>query len=78
MSLSESLFERAAELIPGGVNSPVRAWRAVGGNGTAVQNVWFRTQPGHYYAVINWVGDSGGGVWSWSRLGNGSAVCRAS
>ncbi len=30
-SLSEKLFKQAQELIPGGVNSPVRAWRAVGG-----------------------------------------------
>jgi glutamate-1-semialdehyde 2,1-aminomutase len=29
--LSEKLFAEACELIPGGVNSPVRAWRAVGG-----------------------------------------------
>lgn len=28
---SESLFERAQQLMPGGVNSPVRAFRAVGG-----------------------------------------------
>src|SRR5688572_29977209 len=28
---SESLFERAKEVIPGGVNSPVRAFRGVGG-----------------------------------------------
>ncbi len=31
-SKSESLFRRAQELIPGGVNSPVRAFRSVGGN----------------------------------------------
>jgi len=31
MNTSESLFERAKELIPGGVNSPVRAFRSVGG-----------------------------------------------
>jgi glutamate-1-semialdehyde 2,1-aminomutase len=31
MSQSEELFERARRLIPGGVNSPVRAFRAVGG-----------------------------------------------
>lgn len=31
-NISKSLFERAQELIPGGVNSPVRAFRAVGGN----------------------------------------------
>src|ERR1700747_2076594 len=29
---SERLFERAKELMPGGVNSPVRAFRAVGGH----------------------------------------------
>jgi glutamate-1-semialdehyde 2,1-aminomutase len=31
MSVSDSLFARAKELIPGGVNSPVRAFRSVGG-----------------------------------------------
>ena len=31
-SKSESLFRRAQELIPGGVNSPVRAFRSVGGD----------------------------------------------
>jgi glutamate-1-semialdehyde 2,1-aminomutase len=30
-SVSESLFARAKQLIPGGVNSPVRAFRSVGG-----------------------------------------------
>jgi glutamate-1-semialdehyde 2,1-aminomutase len=30
--VSEELFARACEVIPGGVNSPVRSWRAVGGN----------------------------------------------
>ena len=29
--ISRSLFERATRVIPGGVNSPVRAFRAVGG-----------------------------------------------
>ncbi len=29
--ISEKLFAEAAALIPGGVNSPVRAWKAVGG-----------------------------------------------
>lgn len=32
MSRSEELFARAQELMPGGVNSPVRAFRAVGGH----------------------------------------------
>ncbi|WAC74884.1 glutamate-1-semialdehyde 2,1-aminomutase [Roseateles sp. SL47] len=31
MSQNDSLFERAQRVIPGGVNSPVRAFRAVGG-----------------------------------------------
>ena len=31
-SYSEKLFQRAQECIPGGVNSPVRAFRSVGGN----------------------------------------------
>jgi glutamate-1-semialdehyde 2,1-aminomutase len=31
-SRSKSLFEKAKQYIPGGVNSPVRAFRAVGGN----------------------------------------------
>ncbi len=31
MSISNDLFKRAQELIPGGVNSPVRAFRSVGG-----------------------------------------------
>ncbi len=31
MSTNEQLFERAQKVIPGGVNSPVRAFRAVGG-----------------------------------------------
>lgn len=31
MSLSDSLFARAQQLMPGGVNSPVRAFRSVGG-----------------------------------------------
>ena len=36
-TLSHRLFERAGALIPGGVNSPVRAWRAVGGSPLFVQ-----------------------------------------
>ncbi len=28
---SEAIFERAKRVLPGGVNSPVRAYRAVGG-----------------------------------------------
>ncbi len=37
MSRSEELFKRAQELIPGGVNSPVRAFRSVGGKPLFIQ-----------------------------------------
>ena len=30
--ISDDLFERARKLMPGGVNSPVRAFRSVGGS----------------------------------------------
>lgn len=36
-TLSRALFERAIRLIPGGVNSPVRAFRAVGGDPVFIQ-----------------------------------------
>ncbi len=36
-SISQQLFARAVQHIPGGVNSPVRAWRAVGGDPIFVQ-----------------------------------------
>ncbi|HKZ56636.1 MAG TPA: aspartate aminotransferase family protein, partial [Thermodesulfovibrionales bacterium] len=34
---SQRLFKKAQELIPGGVNSPVRAFKAVGGNPLFIQ-----------------------------------------
>jgi glutamate-1-semialdehyde 2,1-aminomutase len=37
-SKSTQLYRRAAEKIPGGVNSPVRAWKAVGGTPKFVRN----------------------------------------
>ena len=37
MSTSRKLFLEAQEYIPGGVNSPVRAWRAVGGHPLFIQ-----------------------------------------
>ncbi len=37
MSTSDKLFREAQEIIPGGVNSPVRAWRAVGGTPRFIQ-----------------------------------------
>lgn len=37
MSTSHKLFSEAEQYIPGGVNSPVRAWRAVGGRPLFIQ-----------------------------------------
>ena len=37
MSISQKLFKEAQKYIPGGVNSPVRAWRAVGGDPLFIQ-----------------------------------------
>jgi glutamate-1-semialdehyde 2,1-aminomutase len=34
---SDKLFREAREVIPGGVNSPVRSWKAVGGNPVFIQ-----------------------------------------
>ena len=35
--LNQTLFDRARLVIPGGVNSPVRAFRAVGGDPVYIQ-----------------------------------------
>ncbi len=37
MTISRDMFERARKVLPGGVNSPVRAFRAVGGDAILVQ-----------------------------------------
>ena len=37
MNRSEDLFHRAQRVIPGGVNSPVRAFQAVGGKPLFIQ-----------------------------------------
>ncbi|TFZ01062.1 glutamate-1-semialdehyde 2,1-aminomutase [Ramlibacter rhizophilus] len=54
------LFERARERIPGGVNSPVRAFRAVGGTPRFVQRAegaWFWDANGQRY--IDYIGSWG-------------------
>jgi glutamate-1-semialdehyde 2,1-aminomutase len=59
-SRSEELFRRAVEIIPGGVNSPVRAFRSVGGNPPFIA----RGQGAHIFDVdgneyIDYVGSWG-------------------
>lgn len=56
---SEQLFERAQELIPGGVNSPVRAFRAVGRHPFFVERAegpWIIDADGNKYLdyVCSW------------------------
>ncbi|MGC3944488.1 MAG: glutamate-1-semialdehyde 2,1-aminomutase [Chryseolinea sp.] len=49
---SQSLFERARKSIPGGVNSPVRAFRAVGGNPVfmkSAKGAWLHDEDGNSY-----------------------------
>ena len=38
MNKSAQLFEKAKQLIPGGVNSPVRAFKGVGGTPVFMKN----------------------------------------
>jgi len=58
--LNETLFERARQVIPGGVNSPVRAFRAVGGTPRFVkrsQGAYFWDANGKKY--IDYIGSWG-------------------
>src|SRR4051812_30777619 len=52
ISKSRSLFEKAKQFIPGGVNSPVRAFRAVGGSPlfiTRAKGAWLYDEDGNEY-----------------------------
>ena len=56
---SESLFERAQELMPGGVSSPVRAFRSVGGTPRFIargERAWLEDADGHRLVdlVLSW------------------------
>jgi len=60
MSTNASLFERAQRVIPGGVNSPVRAFRAVGGTPrfiTRAQGAYIWDAEGQRY--IDYIGSWG-------------------
>ena len=68
--LNQTLFERAAKVIPGGVNSPVRAFRAVGGTPRFVQRAqgaYFWDANGEKY--IDYIGS-----WGPMILGHGNPV----
>ncbi len=60
MTRSETLFARAQKTIPGGVNSPVRAFKAVGGTPRFIagaQGAWVTDADGNRY--IDYVGSWG-------------------
>jgi glutamate-1-semialdehyde 2,1-aminomutase len=60
MTQSEELFQRAQLTIPGGVNSPVRAFRAVGGTPRFIeraQGAWLHDADGKAY--VDYVGSWG-------------------
>jgi glutamate-1-semialdehyde 2,1-aminomutase len=68
--LNQTLFDRAAQVIPGGVNSPVRAFRAVGGTPRFVQRAqgaYFWDANGQQY--IDYIGS-----WGPMILGHGHPV----
>lgn len=59
ISQSEFLFQQAQHLIPGGVNSPVRAFRSVGGTPRFIergQGAYFWDADGNRYLdyVLSW------------------------
>ena len=45
MGINEELFERAQQSIPGGVNSPVRAFKSVGGAPRFIRRLLHREFP---------------------------------
>ena len=56
MTTSEQLFEKAKTLIPGGVNSPVRAFRAVGGTPLFIKSAkgpYVYDEDGREYIELN-------------------------
>ena len=60
MNRSEALFQRAQQTIPGGVNSPVRAFKSVGGTPrfiAAAQGAWLTDADGRHY--VDYVGSWG-------------------
>ena len=68
--LNQTLFDRAAHVIPGGVNSPVRAFRAVGGTPRFVQRAqgaYFWDANGQKY--IDYIGS-----WGPMILGHGNVA----
>ena len=65
--VSQALFDRASAIVPGGVNSPVRAFRAVGGTPRFMaegRGPWLTDADGRRYVDL---------VCSWGPLIHGHA-----
>src|SRR6186997_2245989 len=75
---SRELFARAIELIPGGVNSPVRAFRAVGGQPLFIERgdgPWIWDADGKRY--IDYVGSWGPLLFGHAHPRIVEAICAA-
>ncbi|MCC8190419.1 MAG: glutamate-1-semialdehyde 2,1-aminomutase [Planctomycetes bacterium] len=75
---STSLYRRASEVMPGGVSSPVRAFRAVGGNPifvTSASGATITDVDGNSY--IDYVGSWGPMIWGHGDPEVAAAVARA-
>src|SRR5579859_4097622 len=78
LSRSEELFARARQIIPGGVNSPVRAFRAVGGQPIFIDHgagAYLYDVDGNSY--IDYVGSWGPLIFGHARAEVVDAVSRA-
>ena len=78
MSRSSRLLERACHVIPGGVNSPVRAFSAVGGSPPFIargEGAWIVDEEGHRY--LDLCGSWGALILGHAPRGVLSAACSA-
>src|SRR6516165_6803031 len=74
---SNDLFIRAKAIAPGGVNSPVRAWRAVGGSPLFIaqaQGAWLHDADGNSF--IDYVGSYGPAILGHAHSVVAAAVAR--
>ncbi len=77
-TLSKALFERASAVMPGGVNSPVRAFRGVGGDPVFFQRgqgAWLTDVDGNRY--VDYVGSWGPLILGHAHPGTLEAVAAA-
>jgi len=72
IAASNSLFERAALVTPGGVHSPVRAFRSVGSPPLAITDAWgARVRDADGLAYVDWIG-----AWGPALFGHNPAFVR--